>query len=367
MNINPNSKISGLFCPRCNERYPIDDYFKGCPKCFKNKHPSSLTLMYEDDSSSYLPYHFSSISLLGEGKTPISKSEKVSKAVNIDELYFKHEFQNPSGSHKDRMSKYAIARAKQRDYSLVVGASSGNAAVSIALYANYYDIECRIYSTHSMSSSFRNALEKLGTELILTPTEMDRWVRMSEDTEAGAFPITNYVDPPVGSNPFGVQGYKEISYEIQSQIPETPDYVLVPTSRGDLLFGVFEGFNDLYSKNVISKIPKMIAIEPIDRLTKVLEGEDYRKKFSGEYQETLSIGGHTVTYQSIYALQKSNGFAITISPKIATKDIRRFGEAGYYLESSSAIVYQALEILSKQHDVSKKTVVAILTSHGFST
>ncbi len=367
MIITPNSGILGLFCFRCKEEYPIDDFFEGCPKCLSENYPSSLTLLYENDSSSYLPYHFSPASLLGEGNTPISKSERVSEAVNIDELYFKYEFQNPSGSHKDRMSKYAVARAKERGYSVVVGSSSGNAAISLALYANCFDIGCRIYSTHNMSTAYRNALEKLGAELVLTPTEMDRWARAKDDTEAGAFSVTNYTDPPVGSNPFGIQGYKEISYEIHSQIPKTPDYVLAPASRGDLLYGIFEGFTDLLSMNEISRIPKMVAIEPIDRLSKVTEdGQDYRSKFSGDYSETLSIGGRTLTYQSVYALQKSGGFALTVSPRRSQEDISRFGKAGYYLESSSAVVYQALERMSREKDVSNRTVAAVLTSHGFS-
>jgi threonine synthase len=88
----------------------------------------------------------------------------------------------------------------------------------------------------------------LGAELILTTTEIDRRIRTKEDANSGAFPITNYTDPPVGSNPFGVQGYKEISYELHSQISETPDYVLVPTSRGDLLYEIYEGFSDFFKE-----------------------------------------------------------------------------------------------------------------------
>jgi threonine synthase len=117
-----------------------------------------MTLTYENGSLNHLPYSFQPESLLGEGRTPFSKSTKICEAVNIDKLYFKHEFQHPSGSHKDRMSKYAITRAKDCRYSMVVSASSGNAAVSIALYSNHFDIDCRIYSKQKMSQSYRAAL-----------------------------------------------------------------------------------------------------------------------------------------------------------------------------------------------------------------
>jgi threonine synthase len=123
----------------------------------------------------------------------------------------------------------------------------------------------------------------------------------------------------------------------------------------------------IFSKNAISKSPKMVAVEPIDRLSGVLEGEDYHRKFPGEYQETISIGGHTTTFHSVYAIQKSKGFAITISPKMAIDDIIRFAKDGYYLESSSATVYQTLETLKRTQDTTGKTVVTILTSHGFSS
>src|SRR3546814_7372249 len=68
--------------------------------------------------------------------------------------------------------------------------------------------------------------------------------------EQSAFPATNYLDPPVGSNHFGLDGFKTIAYEMFEELgPDLVDAVLVPTSRGDLIWGLFEGFRQLKARS----------------------------------------------------------------------------------------------------------------------
>jgi threonine synthase len=51
--------------------------------------------------------------------------------------------------------------------------------------------------------------------------------------------------------------------------------VIVPTSRGALIWGIYEGFKELKQINLIYDIPKMFAVEPFQRISKVLEGQPY--------------------------------------------------------------------------------------------
>src|SRR2546429_5641666 len=48
---------------------------------------------------------------LGEGSTPLVRSARIGPAIGLDELYFKYEGLNPSGSFKDRGMALATARA----------------------------------------------------------------------------------------------------------------------------------------------------------------------------------------------------------------------------------------------------------------
>src|SRR2546423_13071500 len=48
---------------------------------------------------------------LGEGSTPLVRSSRIGPTIGLDQLYFKYEGLNPSGSFKDRGMALATARA----------------------------------------------------------------------------------------------------------------------------------------------------------------------------------------------------------------------------------------------------------------
>src|SRR3546814_9002097 len=110
-----------------------------------------------------------------------------------------------------------------------------------------------------------------------------------------AFPATNYLDPPVGSNHFGLDGLKTIAYEMFEELgPDLVDAVLVPTSRGDLIWGLFEGFRQLKAADLTTAVPRLFAVEHFARISAVLGGATATGSFPGPPQLT-SIGGSTVT------------------------------------------------------------------------
>ncbi len=56
-----NSRITGMICPRCQKRYPVGDYFFGCPACLERGTSSNLTLVYEGKSCTESPRRFKMI------------------------------------------------------------------------------------------------------------------------------------------------------------------------------------------------------------------------------------------------------------------------------------------------------------------
>lgn len=172
---------------------------------------------------------------------------------------------------------------------------------------------------------------------------------------------------PVGSNCFGVQGYKTIAYEIYEEFgTDLPEYIFIPVSRGDLLWGIFEGFKEMMKLGYINVLPKLVCVEPFKRLSKVLYGEDYRKEFPGDYSLTSSIGDTTVTYQSYAAVRDSGGFAIDVPQGNVIDDVRQMAHFGLYLETSSSIVFSALKKAAEKRILDKSCrILLIATSSGF--
>lgn len=373
-----NSYLKKMYCLRCGSQYEIKDYHTGCPSCLKDGYPVNLSFKYEGkqkirkDKSrmfryqDFLPYE--SFPTLGEGNTPVIEVKRLADNFNLKKVYIKNEFQNPTGSHKDRMSPFAVVRAVSLGKKCVVAASSGNAGASLAAYAAAAGIKCKIITTRKMNPIWKKAIELPGAELVLMNTPQERWPYMQKMVEQEDwYPVTNFVTPPVGSNPFGIQGYKTISYEIYEELSnEMPHFILIPSCRADLLWGVYEGFKDLFDFGLIQDIPRLIAVEPFPRISKILGGEDYRNTFLGDSSSTVSIGGDTVTYQAIAAIKLSKGTASNIVQNKVAEYRLELAKLGFYLESSAATIIGSLaELVADQTVPQGASVLMIATSNGY--
>lgn len=261
----------------------------------------------------------------------------------------------------------ALARARSVGAGAVVAASSGNAGYSVAAYAAAAGMDCVIVTMPEISPNWRRAIEMTGARLVATTDPATRWTYIRDRMgPEGWFPVTNYLTPPVGSNCFGVDGFRTVAFELHEDIgAEAIDAVVVPTSRADLLWGICRGFRDLLDAGMIGRVPAVHAVEPFPRIAAVLRGADLRESFPGT-SAMLSIGGDTVTYQAIDALALCGGTAVVIDGAAAEQDQALLASHGLYLELSSAASLTGLRVLLERGDVRPgATVVLIATSHGF--
>ncbi len=368
-----NTALSGLRCIRCHRLWPIDDYFCGCPDCAKEGYPASVAPDFEsfpsmrtsDDISGWLAYPGKS--LLGEGGTPVIDLPELAAAVGVRKLWIKNEGSNPTGSHKDRMSAALIRRAEHVGARTLAVASSGNAGVSVAAYAARAGLDCVVVTTEGMSPGFSRAITAHGADIIVVPSSAARWELVSARSRSGDwYPATNFTTPAVGSNAFGVDGFRAIAFELFLSFgADQPTDILVPTSRADLLWGIVKGYSDLASVGLVVELPRVHAVEPFPRLSRVFDGEDYIGHFDGQ-SAFKSLGGTTVTYQAVKALLQARG-SIAFPPTGLTFEAhRRLSRLGLYVESSSAIALSGLQLLRQKSLVSEEaSVVLIMTSHGY--
>lgn len=363
-----NRNIECMYCIKCNKQYIISDYFEGCPVCFEQGFPSSISFKYSHlfDRNYFELFPYLNYRSLGEGNTPNVKLEALSKTLNVD-IWIKNEGQNPTGSHKDRMSPFIIQRAIETGAERVAVASSGNAGVSIATYAAANDMPCVVLTTHDIHPIWNQAIELTGSQLEIKASAMERWGHMRNMVKEGRwYPATNYMNPPVGSNPFGVQGYKAIAFEIIRDFKNIPDYLIIPNSRGDLLWGIWEGFKEAYEFGISNKLPKLIAVEPFARLQLVITGANYIENFTGDSVHTPSVGGTTVTYQSLKAIQESNGTVIVIPSNKGELYQAELSKKGIYAERSSSLVLGALLHATHSNFIkANESVLMIITSNGY--
>ena len=71
---------------------------------------------------------------LGEGGTPLIKSQALAASLGLKHLYIKDERQGPTGSFKDRQATVALSVLREMGIDELVVASTGNVAISYAAY-----------------------------------------------------------------------------------------------------------------------------------------------------------------------------------------------------------------------------------------
>ena len=374
-----NPMLSGYSCIRCQADLVVGDYPEGCPACRGRGEPSTVRSSFREwpgtlsDTrkrgmeryAAWMPY--TSWVSLGEGGTSCASFPCLADEAKAAAIYIKNEGQNPSGSHKDRVSCLAVTRALDVGATEIIAASSGNGGASLALYSAAAGLQCCIVTTPALSPVYRRAIEMTGAEIITAPDSLDRWQYVAKMVkERGWFPATNYLNPPVGSNHFGLDGLRTIAYELFEELgADMIDVVLVPTSRGDLIWGLHEGFDQLKAVGLIRSVPRLFAIEPFPRISAVLGGEKITGSYPGKTRLT-SIGGSTVTYQAIEAIRATGGGAVVVDDKTVARDQIRLARQGCYAELSSAATLTGLEQLLNTQTISpNESAVLIATSSGY--
>jgi cysteine synthase len=120
------------------------------------------------------------------GGTPLVELKRV-RPLGGARVFVKLEFVNPTGSHKDRIALYMIRDAIQRHGlrpgDVVVEASSGNTAISVAFVAQQFKLKPVIVVPRGTSKSKIAILKLLGAEVIEgsdRPSDGDYYIRLAE-------------------------------------------------------------------------------------------------------------------------------------------------------------------------------------------
>ena len=361
-----NPSWHGYECIQCEVVHPLGDYPNGCPHCALREQPANLFCIYNSVNSDIdLPY--GNTLDLGQGKTPL-----VPMPDDSGGGFFKLELANPTGSHKDRMAAMGVAHAKATGKRAVIAASSGNAGVAIAAYAAAYGLECEIAVTPGCSALFRNLIIAHGATVTQCESSLARWEYLARRVADPAFyAMTNFALPAVGSPAVAIEGYKPIALELIEQCANrTIAAVYVPTARGDLLWGLYLGFEQLRIKKKIQRLPRLIAVEPFERLTKVMVGHDYRSSFSGVTQQ-LSTSGSTATLQAVSAMKKTGGYAIVVPDDKALAARHNLARHGFLFELCAAATWHAyqhdenrLMLAENPHSDANACSIVMATAHG---
>ncbi len=380
------ARVLGLQCVRCAAQYPADHYAEDCPAC-RSVARSNLTVVYDDAMRSprarpvaadrslwrygdLLPVTKAEGVSLGEGSSPLHELSRIGEAIGVGRLLGKDETRNPTWSFKDRLACLAVSSAKAMGAKVIVSSSSGNAGAAAAAYAAKAGLDCIVFTFKGTTGPMLTQMRAYGATVVACENKADRWTLMEHAVRNyGWFPTSPFFGPVVGSNPYGIEGYKTLAYEVAEQMDWTvPDWCVLPVCYGDALLGMWRGFEDMMAFGWTDRMPRMVAAETYGSLGAALTDGldaplDIRKN---DETVAVSIGATRGTYQALDIIRRSGGTALTIG----NDDIMRWQQVmardeGLYIEPSSAAGIAAVEQLAQAGKLgAKDMVVSLLTASG---
>jgi len=296
-----------------------------------------------------LPPANESIVTLGEGWTPLIRTERLGARIGAEELWVKDEGLNPTASFKARGLSCAVSMCVELGIRKVAIPSAGNAASAMAAYAAAAGIEAHIFMPRDVPQA--NYLECMayGAHVTLVDGLISDCGRMV--AERG--PAEGWFDVSTLKEPYRIEGKKTMGYEVAEQLDwELPDAIFYPTGGGVGLIGMWKAFEEMEKLGWIGgRRPKMIAVqaEGCQPVVRAFEENEPRSRFY-ENAQTVAAGLRVPKplgdFLVLEAVRQSGGTAIAVSDDaLLEAGVRLAADEGIYAAPEGAACVAALEKL----------------------
>jgi threonine synthase len=283
--------------------------------------------------------------------------------INCRRLLMKYEAMNPTGSFKDRGSSLEITKAVEYGKKKVVLASTGNMGASIAAYAAFAGLDCRVYVPNIVGPAKIKQIQAYGARIQVVDSDYSQTMKQAEEY------VINHPDSFLtGDYPWRGEGTKTTGFEIADQLYwHVPDVVIAPIGNGTLIWGIYEAFMDMYAVGIIEHTPVIIGVQ-VDGCRPVVDAWEMGSVeiIPVDDPETvanaIACGDPIDGLGALRAIRETNGVAVSVSDEEVLKARDFLGEHGIFVEPSGAVAYAGARKIPERLD--KKIVVCMATGHG---
>jgi threonine synthase len=367
----------GLICTVCRKNYPVEPLYE-CKSCggileveYDYDQIHNKWMVGGENLDDLLPIPSSKRITIGEGNTPLIKSERLAKRLGILNLYLKCEFSNPSGAFKDRPVSMGVSMARRFGYDRIIVASSGNGAAATAAFAARAGLEAVILVPENTPQEKVKQSLAYGAKVVRVEGPYSNSFALAKEI-GEKFDMFNVTSTFI--NPYTVEGDKTVAFEMYRQLDVVPNIIYVPIGAGPLLVGIFKGYEELEKLHKVNKLPRMAGIQaegcsPIARA--YLNGQDgvisdpNPNTIAGGICDGLYGYAKDGTY-TLEVIKRSGGFANYVTDEeIQEAQSWLAKDEGLFVEPSSAVsIAELKKSLTSGNIQPTSVVVAILTGHG---
>lgn len=378
------SHISKLVCPKCSNEYDPNEIQTLCScgtplvaRYDLESAKESLTkgFIKERDTTMWryhelLPVNDpASVTTLGEGMTPLLRTERLGGKLGLKNLMIKDEGINPTGTFKSRGASAGVSKAKELGIDSITIPTNGNAGAAWATYTARAGMDAHIIMPTSAPSITRREVVSAGANLYLVEGRIND-AGVLADKLADNYGIFNVATL---KEPYRLEGKKTMGLEILEQLKwDTPDVVLYPTGGGVGLIGINKAINELNEMGLVdNNDTRMVSVQvsgcaPIVKAWE--EGNDESELW--EDSETVAFGMNVPKslgdFLVIDALRSSGGKAIEVTDEELLESKMEVGKnEGIFMSPEGASTIAAVKKLLDDGWIDKdEKVVVINTGSG---
>lgn len=300
-----------------------------------------------------------------EGNTNLYRSPRLNNWLGLDDLYLKHEGENPTGSFKDRGMTVGVTQARFLGCQAVACASTGNTSASLAAYAALAGLSAIVFVPQGQIA-FGKLAQALayGAKTLQVRGDFDaamRLVRRACD-ELGIYLLNSL-------NPFRLEGQKSIVLEALQQLGwEAPDWIVLPAGNLGNTSAFGKALYELKELGLINRMPRLAAVQ-------AQGANPFYRSFLGGFQQRKRVEAHTVATairigdpvsypRAVRALRWTDGLVAEVTDQQIMDAKARVDAAGIGCEPASAAAVAGAKKLVEAGVIGRgEKVLVVLTGH----
>jgi threonine synthase len=295
---------------------------------------------------------------LGEGATPLVHSARIGPTIGLDQLYFKYEGLNPSGSFKDRGMALATARAVEAGTRTLLCASTGNTSASASAYAAHCGLRAVVVVPAGgvAAGKLAQALA-YGAAIVIVKGSFDRALKLVRQVaDEPAVALVNSV------NPYRIEGQKTAAFEIVEQLGRAPAELYIPVGNAGNITAYWRGFREFATRSG-SSLPALHGAQA-EGAAPLVRGRPVTRPRT--VASAIRIGNPASWTTALAARDESGGTIEAVSDAEIMAAHRRLArEEGLLVEPASAAGVALLIKKAADGTIgSGEPIVCVLTGHG---
>ncbi len=296
---------------------------------------------------------------LGEGDTPLVRSNKLSQELGCSELYFKLEGCNPTGSFKDRGMVLAVAKALEEGSQGIICASTGNTSASAAAYGARVEITATVLVPQGDVAIGKLAQARAhGARILAINGNFDQALSLARAVaEMHPLTLVNSV------NPNRLEGQKTAAFEIVDELGDAPDLLCIPVGNAGNITSYWRGFVEYHAAERAKTLPKMMGFQAQGAAPIVL-GQPVPDPTT--VASAIRIGNPASWEGATKARDESGGIIDTVSDDEILDAYRLMaaGEGIFCEPASAAGVAGLIKLHRNGLELEGQSVVCIITGSG---